>query len=105
MRRSGERPDCTLYATRPPSVAFDRAVHCEEGFPREAEDYVARIIRRCDAIATAPYQGESLERLRPGMRRTGMEGRVSIVFTVELEKVTILAIAYGGRQFETALRS
>jgi plasmid stabilization system protein ParE len=72
--------------------------------PREAEEYVSRIVSRCEKIAIAPHQGERLDDLRPGLRRTGMEGRVSALFTFVGYTVTILSIAYGGRQYESDVR-
>ncbi len=72
--------------------------------PREAAAYVERIVRRCDRIALAPLQGERPDELRPGLRKTGMEGRVAILFIVNETTVTILSIACGGRQFESDFR-
>jgi plasmid stabilization system protein ParE len=71
----------------------------KKGSPRDAADFVDRIIKRCERIALAPYQGNLHEDLRPGLRKTGMEDRVAVLFTVKGETVTILSIAYGGRQF------
>ena len=69
--------------------------------PREASAYVERIVRRCDRIALAPFQGEQLEHLRPGLRKTGMEGTVTILFRVDATLVTMLSIAYHGRRYES----
>jgi hypothetical protein len=38
--------------------------------------------------------------LRPGLRRTGMEGIVAIHFKVESRLVTILSITYHGRRYQ-----
>jgi toxin ParE1/3/4 len=68
---------------------------------REASAYVERIVRRCDRIALAPFQGEQLEHLRPGLRKTGMEGTITVLFRVDAPLVTILSIAYHGRRYES----
>jgi toxin ParE1/3/4 len=84
--------------------AIERYI-AKKASPREAAAYVERIVRRCDRIALAPLQGERLDELRPGLRKTGMEDRVAILFVVTETTVIILSIAYGGRQFESDFRA
>jgi plasmid stabilization system protein ParE len=71
----------------------------KKGSPRDASNFVDRIIERCERIALAPYQGNLHDDLKPGLRKTGMEDRVAVLFVVTGQTVTILSISYAGRQF------
>ncbi len=48
-------------------------------------------------------QGRSCDDLRSGLRITAMRDRVTIAYRIDGSTVRIVAIAYGGRQIETAL--
>ena len=65
--------------------------------PHNAARYVDRIIAACKSIGVAPYRGTRRDDIRPGVRTTGFEKRVTITFEVEAETVVILGIFYGGR--------
>jgi toxin ParE1/3/4 len=64
--------------------------------------YTERIMDYCNGFADLPERGARRDDLRPGLRVTGFERRVTIAFHAAAETVTILRILYGGRDLETA---
>ena len=57
-----------------------------------------RLAQRCILIGDAPQQGRRRDDFRLGVRTIGFERRVTILFEVSVEQVTILDVYYGGRQ-------
>jgi toxin ParE1/3/4 len=74
----------------------------ERFYPANAERYVLRLTRACHSIALAPHIGTRRDDLRPGLRTTGFERRVTIYFKVVGQQVLIVGIYYAGRTFEQA---
>jgi plasmid stabilization system protein ParE len=72
-------------------------------YPGNAALFIERIKARCNRLLLAPTQGRICDELRPGLRITGMEDRVTIAYRIDGATVRIVAIAYGGRQIDTAL--
>ena len=68
-----------------------------------AAAYIERIQSRCERILQAPLQGTRRDYIRPNLRTTGFEKRVTIAFRVTETTVRILSIAYGGRRYESDL--
>jgi plasmid stabilization system protein ParE len=68
-----------------------------------AQKYIQRIVAHCRALALAPYRGTKRDDIRPELRATGFERRVTILFQVETERVVIFGVFYGGRKFEDVL--
>jgi toxin ParE1/3/4 len=68
---------------------------------RNAAVYVQRIVAKCRSLALAPYRGTQRDDVRPGLRTTGFERRVTILFQVQPGKVIVLGIFYGGRGLPT----
>ena len=64
--------------------------------------YVERIAAHCTGFSDFPERGTRRDDIRPGLRTTGFERRVTIAFTVAAETVTILRVLYGGRDLEAA---
>lgn len=71
--------------------------------PSVALGYVERIERHLGSFDVAAERGIRRDDIRPGLRIVGFERRVTIAFTVEPERVTILRIMYGGRDWEAGL--
>jgi toxin ParE1/3/4 len=69
---------------------------------RNAEKYIERIVAHCRSLALAPYRGTQRDDVRSGLRTIGFEGRVTILFQVQPNKIIILGIFYGGRAIEPA---
>jgi toxin ParE1/3/4 len=72
--------------------------------PAVADGYLDRLEAACMALATFPERGTRRDDILPGLRTLGFEGRATIAFRVLRTRVEIVTIAYGGRDFETALR-
>lgn len=71
----------------------------ENSSPNRAAAYIGRIEHACMSLADFPFRGTKRDDLHPGVRIIGFERRVSIAFVVEGERVRILRIFYGGRDF------
>ena len=66
--------------------------------------YVERIRQFCLSLHTFPERGTPYGHLLPGVRIVGFERRVSVIFRVKPQSVTILRILYGGRDLSPSLR-
>lgn len=73
--------------------------------PEIALGYIERIERYLSGFDVLAERGTKRDDIRPGLRIIGFERRVTIAFTAEPERVTILRVLYGGRDWETDLRS
>lgn len=67
--------------------------------PDIALGYVERLERYCLDLDLASERGHLREDVRPGLRVVGFERRVTIAFTVEEDRVVILRLFYGGRNW------
>lgn len=65
--------------------------------------YVTRIEAFCQRLGIASERGLSRDDIRPGLRILGFERRMTIAFIVEPDRVVILRLFYGGRDWETLL--
>lgn len=74
------------------------------GDPVTASRYEQRIRAFCGSMCLAPERGTLRDDLRPGLRVTGFERRVSVAFVVDDVNVTILRLFYGGRDWGEDLR-
>lgn len=72
--------------------------------PDTALSYLERIETYCFGFKHAAERGTRRDDIRPGMRIVGFERRVTIAFSVMEERVTILRIFYGGRNWEEIMR-
>ncbi len=70
---------------------------------RIAGGYVQRIQDACMALTTFPLRGTRRDDLSPGVRTIGFERRATIAFIVHDDRVEIVRIFYGGRDFERLL--
>lgn len=66
-----------------------------------AGGYIDRIEAACMALATFPKRGTRRDDILPGLRTIRFERRVTIALRVLKMRVEIVAIAYGGRDFES----
>jgi toxin ParE1/3/4 len=76
----------------------------ETASPQTALSYLERIERHCLGFSHVSERGTRRDDIRPGLRITGFERRVTIAFSVNDERVTILRLFYGGRNWERVLR-
>ena len=65
--------------------------------------YELRLRAFCDGLDLASERGHRRDDVRPGLRIIGLERRVTIAFTVKEERVSILALFYGGVNWDGVL--
>lgn len=75
-----------------------------QGNTAVAIGYIGRIEAACLELANFPERGTRRDDILPGLRTIGFERRATIAFRVLKTRVEIVTIAYGGRDFESALR-
>lgn len=68
--------------------------------PRTSIAYVERLKNHCLSLSAASERGQSRDDIRPGLRVTGFGRRVTIALSVDSDRVTILRLFYGGRNWE-----
>ena len=66
--------------------------------------YVQRLRAFCERLEYAAERGNRRDDLRAGLRIVGFERRVTVAFSVDETRVTILRLFYGGMDWEGALR-
>lgn len=71
--------------------------------PGVALAYVERLEVYCRGFDLASERGRCRDDVRPGLRVVGFERRVTIAFLAEEERVTILRLFYGGKDWEAVL--
>jgi toxin ParE1/3/4 len=71
-----------------------------ESGPVVARNYINRIYDYCESFAVFPERGTRREDIATGVRKIGFERRVTIVFRVLADRVEIMKVAYGGRNWE-----
>ena len=64
--------------------------------------YLERVEAFCQGLSLGSERGHLRSDSPPGLRITGFERRLSIAFTVDDEKVTILRVFTAGRNGETS---
>ena len=62
--------------------------------------YAARIRAYCNRFDLFPERGTRRDDLFPGLRTTGFERRITVVFTVTQTEIVILRLLYGGRDID-----
>ena len=65
-----------------------------------ASRYEQRIRAFCEGLDYASERGRRRDDIRSGLRIIGFERRVTVAFVVEPERVVVLRIFYGGRDWE-----
>ncbi|WP_342105857.1 type II toxin-antitoxin system RelE/ParE family toxin [Methylobacterium sp. SI9] len=67
--------------------------------PAVASGYEQKIREACQRLEFGAERGTLHDDLRPGLRSIGFDRRVTIAFMVEDDRVVILRIFYGGRDW------
>ena len=91
---------------RPAARADLQAIYdwiAERGGPSVAVDFVRRIQRSYQSLASFPERGTRRDYLYPGLRTFGMGRRVTIAFRIRGHEVIVMRILYGGRDLDAAL--
>jgi len=73
--------------------------------PQRALGYTERIVACCEELSRFPERGMRHDDIRPGLRVTGFESRVSIAFHVTKNTVVIDRILYGGQDIDQAFEN
>jgi len=76
-----------------------------EASPVIAERFTSAIVEHCNGFRELPHRTVRRDDIRPGLHITNYKGRVVIAFGVDANVVSIIEIFYGGRDYETLLRS
>ena len=66
--------------------------------------YTSAVVEYCEGLATFPLRGTPRDDIRPGLRTTSYKRRTEIAYTAEQEKVSIIGVFHGGRDFEAELQ-
>jgi toxin ParE1/3/4 len=66
--------------------------------------FVLRIRDRCERIGNVPFGGRPRDDLETGLRTVPFEKSAVIAYKVENDRVRIINIFYGGRDFEALYR-
>jgi len=85
-------------------VALYRYI-AEQGSPEIASRYTSAVVEYCEGLCSLPHRGVQRDDIRAGLRITHCRGRTIIAFTIEADRVTILGVFHGGRDYETWLAS
>ena len=75
----------------------------EAAAPATALAFIERVETYLLGFDIASERGTRRDDIRPGLRTIGFARRMTIAFTVEADRVTILRIFYGGRDWESVL--
>jgi toxin ParE1/3/4 len=68
--------------------------------PAVAISYIERLETWCLEFDLASQRGHIRDDVRPGLRIVGFERRVTVAYAVDEDRVTILRLFYGGRDWE-----
>jgi toxin ParE1/3/4 len=71
--------------------------------PAIAARYTEAIVSYCESLRTFPHRGTKRDDVRPGLRITNYKKRAVIAFDVDSERVSIIGVFYGGRDYERVL--
>ncbi|OBG86629.1 plasmid stabilization protein [Mycobacterium sp. E802] len=68
-----------------------------------AARYSQDIVAFCEELAAFPHRGRARDDVRPGLRTIGFRRRVVIAFAVLGEKLIVIGVFYGGRDYEAIM--
>jgi len=73
--------------------------------PERAIGYIERIEAFCSRMSTAAERGTLRDAIRPSLRVTNFERRLTVAFSVSEDTITILRLFHAGRDWEGAFQS
>lgn len=74
-----------------------------EASPAIALRYTSAIVAHCEGLQEFPLRAVRRDDIRPGLHITNYKGRAVIAFTVVADRVSIIGVFSGGRDYETLL--
>ena len=66
--------------------------------------YTTAVVEYCEGLTTFPFRGTPRDDIRPGLRTTSYKRRTEIAYTVSEERISIVGVFHGGRDFESVLQ-
>ncbi|PSJ65652.1 type II toxin-antitoxin system RelE/ParE family toxin [Kumtagia ephedrae] len=75
----------------------------ESGSAAAARRFAKRIRDRCHRIGDVPRGGRARDDISPGLRTVPFERSAVITYVIEGDRVSIVNVFYGGRDFEAIL--
>jgi plasmid stabilization system protein ParE len=66
--------------------------------------YTTAVVEYCEGLATFPLRGIPRDDIRPALRMTSYRRRTEIAYTAEDERVSIIGVFHGGRDYEAELQ-
>jgi toxin ParE1/3/4 len=76
----------------------------ENASPEVALHYTSAVVEYCLGLDTFPERGTPRNDIRPGLRTTSYKRRTEIAYAVEDDRVEIIGIFHGGKDYERALQ-
>ena len=76
----------------------------QKASPEIAERYTSGIIDFCESLVNFPHRGNTRDDVRPGLRVTNYKRRTVIAFAIIEERISIIGLYYGGRNYERDLK-
>jgi toxin ParE1/3/4 len=73
--------------------------------PHIAARFAGGIVNYCEGLGLFPQRGTLRADIRPGLRITSYRRRVVIAFEADGDRVAIIGVFYGGRDYESLLRT
>lgn len=73
-------------------------------YPVTALSYIERIEAFCNRLSIGSERGHRRDDIREGLRIIGFERRTTLAFTVEADRVVILRVFHGGKNWEVDLQ-
>jgi toxin ParE1/3/4 len=74
-----------------------------EASPEVARTFTDQIVSKCESLALFPHRGAPHDDVRPGLRTVPFRRRVTIAYSVQSDRVTILGLFYAGQDFRSLL--
>ncbi len=75
----------------------------EGGGSGRAQNYLARLESHCLGFDLASERGTARDDIRPGLRITSFDRRITIAFKVTAEEVVFLRLFYAGANWQSGL--
>jgi toxin ParE1/3/4 len=74
-----------------------------EASPVVADRFTSAIVGFCEGLVNFPHRSARRDDIRPGLFVTQFRSRVVIAYTLDGDKVIVIGVFYGGRDFESLL--
>ncbi len=73
-------------------------------YPVIAARYTEAVVAHCESLSKFPQRGTARDDIRPGLRITHYRRSTAIAFAVQPQRIEIIGIFHGGRDYATRLR-